>query len=244
MQRQADLQPRLRSEDPQGLGRPAVRLADRRDGAAGDPAARLAGSRLHTAMAADLHRHRQPGTLARPTSIRSASSRRSIRGCPAAAATRLRSLQRGSRRSPRAGRTTCARTRPTTVRSCRSTTASTSTSMRACATACRSRRAPAPDSGSPTTATSRQLRRNRPADSRRQRSAGVQSGQPQLPLRAGNHDAVHGSRHLTDPEDRRAVSGAFQSSPAAAARRTGRYRARSQRSARPAALRQPRRTSR
>ena len=87
-QRQPDLQPRLRREDPQGLGHAAVRLADRRDAAAGDPAARVGRGRLHAPVAEELHRHRQPGRVGRRTSTSSASSRRPIRACRAAAATR------------------------------------------------------------------------------------------------------------------------------------------------------------
>ena len=87
-QRQPDLQPRLRREDPQGLGHAAVRLADRRHAAAGDPAARVDRSRLLAPLAAELHRHRQPERQRQRTSISSASSRRPIRACPAAAATR------------------------------------------------------------------------------------------------------------------------------------------------------------
>ena len=73
-QRQPDLQPWLRREDPQGLGHAAVRLAGRRHAAAGDPAARLARGRLHAALAAELHRHRQPGDLGR--GLRSVQRRR------------------------------------------------------------------------------------------------------------------------------------------------------------------------
>ena len=39
-------------------------------------------------------------------------------------------------------------------------------------------------------------------------AAGVQSDQPLLPLRAGVRHAIHGRRHLHDPEDRRACSAA------------------------------------
>ena len=73
--------------DHAGLGRPAGRLADRRDPPARAAAARLDGSRLHAPVAPELHRHRQPRPDGGRLTRRSASRRRSIRGCRAAAAT-------------------------------------------------------------------------------------------------------------------------------------------------------------
>ena len=69
------------------LGRAAERLGRRRVGPAGSPPARLGRGRLLPALAAALHRDRQPRRHRRPTSRSSASRRRPIRGCRAAAAT-------------------------------------------------------------------------------------------------------------------------------------------------------------
>ena len=138
-QRQPDLQPWLRREDPQGLGHAAVRLADRRHAAAGNPAARVGRSRLLAPVAAELHRHRQPERRARPTSISSTWSRHPIHGCPAAAGTRSAGSTTSSPTSSRYRSTTCAPTRRTTGRFRRSTTASISTSTRGCGTASSSR---------------------------------------------------------------------------------------------------------
>ena len=116
----------LRSASHAGLGRPAGRLADRRHGAARDPAARLAGSRLHAPLAPELHRHRQPGhSRGRLHTVH--ASRRSIRGCPAAAATSIPGLYRRRADEVRDASTTTGPTRPTTVTITRSTTAWTST---------------------------------------------------------------------------------------------------------------------
>ena len=81
------------------------------------------------------------------------------------------------------------------------------------ATASSCRRAATPGSASPTTATSGRSCRTDRGVLDRQRGAGVQPGQPLLPLRAGHHDPGHGRRLVHDPEDRRAAQRAFQSSP-------------------------------
>ena len=77
----------LRPGDHAGLGRPAGRLADRRHPPARSAAARVDGGRLHPPMAPELHGHRQSGAGRVGLRDRSASRRRSIRGCRAAAAT-------------------------------------------------------------------------------------------------------------------------------------------------------------
>ncbi len=104
----ADLEPALRAERPdqqlrsraaQRLGRPAVRLERRLRRAAADAAARVGGGRLLAAVVQRLHRQRQHRWPSHRTTRRTASSRRSIRGCPAAAATRCRACSTSIRRS-------------------------------------------------------------------------------------------------------------------------------------------------
>ena len=131
----------------QGLGRAAVRLADRRHAAAGDPAARVDRSRLHAPLAAELHGHRQPGT-SRPADFDHVQRRRAVRSAPA----RRRRLHGHRALQRQAGQVLGAAEQPAHLRarlrrrSRRSTTASTSTSTRGCGTACSCRPAPAPDS--------------------------------------------------------------------------------------------------
>ena len=84
--REGGLQPLVRRADPQGLVQPAGRLADRGDHPARNPAACLGGGRLYAALAPELHGHRQPRHGGVRFHASSASRRRSIRGCPAAAA--------------------------------------------------------------------------------------------------------------------------------------------------------------
>ena len=87
----------VRSEHPAGLVQPAERLDHRRDAPARTAAARVARSRLHAALAAALHGHRQPvpvcrrhDAVQRDGAARSAAARRRrLRG--------VRPLQRGAR---------------------------------------------------------------------------------------------------------------------------------------------------
>ena len=83
----------LRSGAVQRLGRPRVGLDARRVGPAADPAARVGGGRA-TRGRWYQRVHRAPTTSARqrPTGRSTASPRRSIRGCPAAAAIRSSGL--------------------------------------------------------------------------------------------------------------------------------------------------------
>ena len=91
--RPAGVQHHLRPGHPRpGWGKRGLRLELRRPGPAGAAAARLGGRRLLPPHLRQLLRHRQPGDTARPTTTRSASPRRPIRGCPAAAATPLATL--------------------------------------------------------------------------------------------------------------------------------------------------------
>ena len=71
-----------------GLGGAAGRLAVGHQPAAGARPARLAGGRLQPALVGELHRHRQHAGGAGGLSRSGPSSRRTIHGCPAAAATR------------------------------------------------------------------------------------------------------------------------------------------------------------
>ena len=90
--RQERVQQHDRSGDSERLGRPSVRLGVRRLGAAGSAAARVDRSRLRPPLVPGLPRDRQPRGDAVRLRASSASSRRSIRACRAAAATRSSGL--------------------------------------------------------------------------------------------------------------------------------------------------------
>ena len=96
--RHGDLQQHDRPDILSRLGRAAVRLAAGRLGAARSAAARVGRGRLLPPRVLRLHRHRQPGRHAADFDQFS-SRRRRIRGCPAAAATRVRALRPERRRS-------------------------------------------------------------------------------------------------------------------------------------------------
>ena len=75
------------------LGRAAGRLAVGHQPAAGAAPARVAGGRLQPALVGELHGHRQHADDAGGLSRSGRSSRRTIRACPAAAATRSTSTR-------------------------------------------------------------------------------------------------------------------------------------------------------
>ena len=142
-----------RTYDPgfvDGLGRPAVQLEPGRVGAAGSGAARVGERRLLPQLVGQLVHRGQPDATRSPTTRRSASRRRSIRGCRAAAARSSAACTTSSRR--KVGQVDelahqleeLRRSRPRTGR------AWTSASSRGCATGSRSRAARAPGAGSRT----------------------------------------------------------------------------------------------
>ena len=123
-----------RPEPSQRLGRSSAGLADRRVGAAASAAARLRGDWLLEAVAPELHGHRQPRGRSPATSHRSASPRRSTRGCPTVAVTRsARSTTWSLRVSVAPATTSPGRT--TSATSIRASTACWSASARESATA-------------------------------------------------------------------------------------------------------------
>ena len=85
---QPDLRPRLHHR----LGQPPLQLVARAVGPAGARPARLGERRLFPQLVGQLVRGRQPGDRRRRTTRRSASRRRSIRGCRAAAARSISGL--------------------------------------------------------------------------------------------------------------------------------------------------------
>ena len=99
-----------RTYDPgfvDGLGQPSVQLGPGRVGPAGGRAARLGERRLLPQLVGQLVHGRQPGDRRWRTTRRSASRRRSIRGCRAAAARRSAACTTSSR--ARSGRSTSSR---------------------------------------------------------------------------------------------------------------------------------------
>ena len=114
-----------------GAGQPGLQLGDLGQRPAPAGAAGLGDRRLFPPLVRQLHRHRQRAGDARPTTARSASPHRRIRGCLAAAA--IRSAASTTSRSPSSGsRATSSSWRTASASSTRCTTASISASTPGC----------------------------------------------------------------------------------------------------------------
>ena len=202
--READQHAVVRPPDHAGLVRPAERLDHRRDGPARNPPARLARSVGYTRRWLQnftVTDNRSPER--RRTTRRSASRRRSIRGCRAAAATSCLVCTTSCPAEGQPGRqlphvctdygdisqvyngvdiNVAAR-----LRNGLQLQAGTNTGQRV----------------TDYCAVRSQLPEQTGGFSTGSEVPGVQSDQPLLPLRAGDRHAVHDGRHLYDPEGRR-----------------------------------------
>ena len=145
--RQRGVRPHLRPLLHGGLGLADVQLGAGRVGPAGSGAARLGERGLLPQLVGELVHRRQPREHVCRTGRRSASRRRSIRGCRAVAARRWAPVQ--PRFRARSAPSTSWRPIPATSRSrARTGMASMSASARGCGTGSRSRAARAPGAGS------------------------------------------------------------------------------------------------